>query len=114
MVAHILNKRAASPVITLSNLVRENQLRVCINASPQPKVPARFLALHHPARLTTDILPLFVHFDSPAWQIVEVWFHVIGKGLASLADNSRDGVGSDLEHFRNRFNGRALAQRRQN
>jgi hypothetical protein len=63
-VANVLNESVASPPIPLSNLVRKNQFCVCVDATPEPEVPALFLWIHEPTSMRSDELPLLVHFDS--------------------------------------------------
>src|SRR5205823_5054468 len=78
--ANVLNKRVSSPVIALSNLVRDNKLCVSVDASPQPIISALCLVvLRKSASVTAHVLPLLIHLDSDARQITKVSVHVISK-----------------------------------
>ena len=109
--ANVLNKRVSSPVIALSNLVRNDKFCVRVNARPKPIVSALCLiVLRESATVTADILPLLIHFDSDARQITKVHVHVIGERFASLANDSQNGVLPDVKHSRDCVDWRALAE----
>lgn len=86
--AHVANKQIAVNPTPLSDAMREHEFCVGINARPKPEVTAPFFFLHHPARVTADILPLLVHLDSQARQIAQFFVHVIGERFASLANHA--------------------------
>ena len=68
-IANILDKLVSGSPITLSDLVRENELGVSVDATPKPIVPALCLVVFRkPTRMTADILPLLIHFNTTAWE----------------------------------------------
>ena len=93
--------------------MRNDQLCVCVDARPQPKIAFAFFLLNHAASVTADKLPLLVHFDSAAWQIAEIRFHVIRKRLAGFTNDARDGVCARFEHSRDRFDWCSFTERRE-
>jgi len=92
-IANILDKLVSGSPITLSDLVRENELGVSVDATPKPIVPALCLVVFRkPTRMTADILPLLIHFNTT---------HAMNRVFA------------DFEHATARANGCAFAERRQ-
>src|SRR5438067_5065899 len=91
-VANVFHKTVSGPPIALSDAVRENKLRVGINACPQPEIATLFFWRGQTASVSTDILPLLIHLDSDTGQIAKVLVHVIRERFASLANDANDGV----------------------
>jgi hypothetical protein len=113
-VANVRNKAVSGPPVALSDLVRKDQFRIGVDATPKPKIAALVFGLYQPASMRADILPLLVHFDSHAWKITKVFVHVVCERLAGFTDNAPDSFLVCLEHAGHCSHRRPFTERRQN
>src|SRR5438552_11599937 len=91
-VANIFDKLVSRPVISLSNAMRKDQLRVRVDATPKPEIATLFLWIKQPTSMRSHVLPLLIHLDSDARQITKVSVHVIRERFASFANDALDRV----------------------
>src|SRR5438876_5807651 len=111
--ANVFNKLPSCPVVALAHFVRNDQLCVCVDARPQPKIAAFLFWRDHSARVTADILPLFVHFDAKTRQVSKISVGVTRERFAGFTNDSGDHFLLCPEHARNRSNWCSFTERRE-